>query len=410
METVTTRLCIVGGGPAGMMAGLLLARAGIDGHGAGEARRLPARLPRRHGPPVDPASSWTSSACSSAFLHAPARERVEHSSGVDRRTQLPDRRFQPAADRATVHRLHAAMGFPRLSRRARRARCPASAAACSAEATGLIEADGRVAGVRAERRRTASRSAPICASAPTAGTRRCATAPGFAVEDLGAPIDVLWFRLSRDRPAIRRQRLGRIEPGRIIVTIDRGDYWQCAFVIRKGGADGAAGGGHRRLPRPRSARVAPFLADRDRRARRLGRRQAAHRHGRPAGRWYRPGLLCIGDAAHAMSPVGGVGINLAIQDAVAAANLLAEPLRRGQRHRGRPRRGAGAPDVADAGDAGAAGAIQNNVLGRCWRPTRRCTRRCRCGSSTRCRRCSGLPARLIGMGVRPEHVRSPARA
>ena len=151
---------------------------------------------------------------------------------------------------------------------------------------------------------------------------------GLEVEELGAPMDVLWFRLSR-RADDTDATGGMFLPGRIFVMLNRGDYWQCAYVIPKGSVEEV----HRKgLPAFRAgiAQAAPLFADRVGRARGLGPGQAAHRRGRPAASaGIAAGLLCIGDAAHAMSPIGGVGINLAVQDAVAAANILAEPLRGG---------------------------------------------------------------------------------
>ncbi len=148
---------------------------------------------------------------------------------------------------------------------------------------------------------------------------------GLAGIDLGAPMDVLWLRLSR-RPGDPRQSLGRAEGGRMMVLLDRGDYWQCAFLTPKGGFD-ALCARHRELRR-RAEGARPGIR------RRLGEigiwddmellTVAVDR----LERWYRPGLLCIGDAAHAMSPIGSVGINLAIQDAVAPANILKAALER----------------------------------------------------------------------------------
>ena len=141
------------------------------------------------------------------------------------------------------------------------------------------------------------------------------------------PIDVLWMRISRPPGGPDAARaIGRFDRGRTLVMIYRGDYWQCASLIPKGGYNEV----RRRRPgrpplRDRSSSF-PSLANRVERGPGVGRREAPHRTASTAlRRWSRPGLLCIGDAAHAMSPVGGVGINLAIQDAVAAANLLAEP-------------------------------------------------------------------------------------
>jgi 2-polyprenyl-6-methoxyphenol hydroxylase-like FAD-dependent oxidoreductase len=145
------------------------------------------------------------------------------------------------------------------------------------------------------------------------------------VLDLGAPIDVLWMRLSR-KPDDPQAALGRVAAQKFMVTINRGDYWQCAFVIAKGTFEEIKSKG---LPAflQGIVEVAPFLGDR---VNELASWDAIKLLSVSVDRletWYRPGLLCIGDAAHAMSPVGGVGINLAVQDAVAAANLLAKPLR-----------------------------------------------------------------------------------
>jgi 2-polyprenyl-6-methoxyphenol hydroxylase-like FAD-dependent oxidoreductase len=150
----------------------------------------------------------------------------------------------------------------------------------------------------------------------------------LSVQEFGAPMDVLWFRLSR-RPGDSVDPVGRFDTGRIFIMLNRGDYWQCGFVIAKGSRDQIQAKG---LPafRDSVAQLAPFMADRvgdlqDWAAIKLLTVQVDRLR-----QWYRPGLLCIGDAAHAMSPVGGVGINLAIQDAVAAANLLTDPLREGR--------------------------------------------------------------------------------
>ncbi len=151
---------------------------------------------------------------------------------------------------------------------------------------------------------------------------------GLKVTAFGAPIDVLWLRLAK-HPADPEQLLGRIDNGHILVTIDRGDYWQCAFVIPKGGFDELRRGPIDVLGQ-RIAALAPHLRDR---VRALGDWDDVKLLTVAVDRvetWHRPGLLCIGDAAHAMSPLGGVGINLAIQDAVAAANILAVQLRDGE--------------------------------------------------------------------------------
>jgi 2-polyprenyl-6-methoxyphenol hydroxylase-like FAD-dependent oxidoreductase len=148
------------------------------------------------------------------------------------------------------------------------------------------------------------------------------------VHDLGAPIDVLWMRLSK-RSTDADLTLGHFKPGKVLVTINRGDYWQCARVIPKGAFDQIQRRGLAAF-REDLVEIAPFFRDRalelqDWNDIKLLSVEVDRLHN-----WFRPGLLCLGDSAHAMSPVGGVGINLAIQDAVAAANVLAEPLLHGE--------------------------------------------------------------------------------
>ena len=150
---------------------------------------------------------------------------------------------------------------------------------------------------------------------------------GLEVEELGAPMDVLWFRLSR-RPDDEVETGGQFLPGRIFIMLNRGDYWQCAYVIPKGSVEEV----HRKgLPAFRDgvAAAAPTFADRVHEITDWDQVKLLTVAVDRLKRWYRNGLICIGDAAHAMSPIGGVGINLAVQDAVAAANILAEPLRSG---------------------------------------------------------------------------------
>jgi 2-polyprenyl-6-methoxyphenol hydroxylase-like FAD-dependent oxidoreductase len=221
--------------------------------------------------------------------------------------------------------------------------------------------------------------------------------------DLGAPMDVLWMRLSQ-RPGDPKESMGRFDPGHVFVMIDRGDYWQCAFVIPKGGIDEVKRRGLEAF-REQVAQVAPFLRDRVDELASWDDVKLLTVAVDRLRQWYRPGLLCIGDAAHAMSPIGGIGINLAIQDAVAAANILAGPLRRGpaaldqlravQRRREFPTRITQRAQVLIqnrvisrvlAGQAGGPLPLPVRLL-RDWPFLRR------------------IPARLIGMGIQPEHVR-----
>jgi len=274
-----------------------------------------------------------------------------------------------------------------------------------ADVTGLVEENGRVVGVRAT---TPDGPLEVRAALVVGADGRRSTVrerAGLAVEDLGAPMDVLWFRLSR-RPDDRRNPLGNFGRGKVFVMLDREDYWQCGFVIPKGGIDAIRRQGLQAF-RDAIAEIAPFLRDRVGELRDWDQVKLLTVAVDHLKKWYRPGLLCIGDAAHAMSPIGGVGINLAIQDAVAAANLLAAPLRDGavteydlrrvQRRREWPTRWTQRLQLF----------IQDRVISRVlasqrplsppwflrllgWFPVLR-----------------RIPARLIGMGFRPEHVRTP---
>jgi 2-polyprenyl-6-methoxyphenol hydroxylase-like FAD-dependent oxidoreductase len=230
---------------------------------------------------------------------------------------------------------------------------------------------------------------------------------GLAVRTFGAPIDVLWMRLSR-RETDRAETLGVIRSGRVFVMLNRGEYWQCAYVIPKGGYARLKDRGLEAF-REDVASIAAFLSDRVSELRTWDDVKLLTVMVDRLRRWHAPGLLCIGDAAHAMSPIGGVGINLAVQDAVAAANLLYGPLRDGavssgdlaavERRRLLPTRLTQAAQVA----------IQRNVLAPVLAGRReesialpfpvRMLRR-----YPVLRR---IPARLVGIGVRPEHVRTP---
>jgi 2-polyprenyl-6-methoxyphenol hydroxylase-like FAD-dependent oxidoreductase len=274
-----------------------------------------------------------------------------------------------------------------------------------AEVTGLVETSGRVAGVEA---RTPSGPLTLEADLVVAADGRHSVVrekAGLPVEDFGAPMDVLWFRLSRS-PDDPPQTLGRIGAGQFFIMLNRGEYWQCGYVIRKGKLEEIRAA---RLPvfRDGIVRLAPHLRDRVEEITDWTQINLLTVQVNRLTRWYRPGLLCIGDAAHAMSPVGGVGINLAIQDAVAAANILAGPLRGGpptlaelrkvQKRREMPTRVTQRIQLA----------IQNRVIRSVLGATAplkppRAVRLLK--KFPRLRR---LPGRLIGMGIRPEHVRTP---
>src|SRR5687768_11484997 len=196
-----------------------------------------------------------------------------------------------------------------------------------AEATGLVYNGDRVTGLLIETPGgTREIRADLVVGADGRGSIVRESA-GLESVEFGAPMDVLWMRLSR-KPTDPSQLFGRIDFGRIFVMIDRGDYWQCALVIRKGAFETIRARGIQDL-RDGIVQMNPFLTDRDAELRSWDDVKLLTVQVDRLREWFRPGLLCIGDAAHAMSPVAGVGINLAIQDAVAAANILIPAFSRG---------------------------------------------------------------------------------
>jgi 2-polyprenyl-6-methoxyphenol hydroxylase-like FAD-dependent oxidoreductase len=228
---------------------------------------------------------------------------------------------------------------------------------------------------------------------------------GLPVQDLGAPMDVLWFALPR-RTGDPEGLQGCLDTGRLVALIDRGDYWQCGYVIAKGAAEYVRQRGLTDFQAD-MARMAPFLADRAGEIRSWDQIKLLTVRVDRLRRWHRSGLLCIGDAAHAMSPAGGVGINLAVQDAVAAANILADPLiglrvreqdlAAVQRRRQFPTRATQWIQVI----------LQQRVISRVLTGTTRLQVPAVLRLFQRFPWLRGLPARLVGVGLRPEHIRTP---
>lgn len=285
------------------------------------------------------------------------------------------------------------------------ARYPEFRLIMKAEVTGLIEESDRVVGVHAT-----TRDGPVDVGADlvvAADGRHSIVREkaGLPVKDFGAPMDVLWFRLSR-KPDDPAQTMGRFDIGRIFISINRGDYWQCGFVIPKGQFEEVRRQGLEAF-REKVAQLAPYAKDRVVELRTWDDVKLLTVRVDRLIEWYRPGLLCIGDAAHAMSPVGGVGINLAIQDAVAAANILAGPLRAGrpsveelegvQKRREFPTRVTQWIQVA----------VQRRIIARVLDETKPFKPPFVVRMIGKFPLLQRIPARLIGIGIRPEHVNIP---
>jgi len=274
-----------------------------------------------------------------------------------------------------------------------------------AEAFDLIEQNGRVTGLRA---RTPDGELAIQADLVVGADGRHSTVrerAGLEGRDFGAPMDVLWFRVSREA-GDDAETFGHIEAGAMMIMLNRGDYWQCAYVIPKGGDARVRAGG---LDAFRKSVVAlsPFLAGRIAELKSFDEVKLLTVTVDRLTKWWRSGLICIGDAAHAMSPIGGVGVNLAVQDAVAAANCLAEPLKAG---------------TASDDDLRAIEArrtfpvrftqqfqlmMQNQLISRALAGHERPTPPLLMRLLDKVPLLQRIPARFLALGVRPEHIQTP---
>jgi 2-polyprenyl-6-methoxyphenol hydroxylase-like FAD-dependent oxidoreductase len=395
--------CIVGGGPAGMMLGYLLGRAGVD---TLVLEKHADFLRDFRGDTVHP----------STLRIMQELELLEdfwnqkHSELRALSIEIEGRAFQIADFGRVPTPGHCIVVMPQwdfLNFVMQKGRRFASLKVMmSSEATRLTESAGRVAGVEAM---TPDGPLSVSADLVVACDGRSSTmrkAAGLEARSLGSPIDVLWFRLSK-KNGDPEQVLGHLERDKMLVTIDRSDYWQCAYVISKGGIDRVHANGLEAFRRS-VADGAKFLADRVDELKSFDDVKLLSVSVDRLQSWSKPGLLCIGDAAHAMSPVGGVGINLAIQDAVATANLFAAKLRAGNLQDGEldavRRRRLFPVKVIQR--------MQVTVHERVLKPV--------VSGGERALKAPWVvklldrspwlqrwPAQFIGLGVRPEHVRSP---
>jgi 2-polyprenyl-6-methoxyphenol hydroxylase-like FAD-dependent oxidoreductase len=401
-SAIKTTCCIAGGGPAGMMLGFLLARAGV-----------PVVVLEKHadflrdfrGDTIHPSTLELMHELGllDEFLKLP-HSRVARLSGQVGATTVTLADFSHLPTHCRFIALMPQWDFLNFLA-GQGKRYPAFDLRMNAEATELIEADGLVTGVRVKMQEgTVDVAADLVVGCDGRRSTVRASA-GLAVENLGAPMDVLWFRVSRRRTD-SAETFGHMEAGVMMVMLNRDDYWQCAYVIPKGGVDRVKARG---LPAFRDSVVAmsPFLNDRIGEIGSWGDVKLLTVAVDRLPRWHKPGLLCIGDAAHAMSPIGGVGVNLAIQDAVAAANILAMPLKERrvtdallaavQQRRTMPLRVLQWLQVR----------IQNNVLNPVLASVERPKPPIAAKLFNWFPPLRRIPARLIGLGVRPEHIRTP---
>ncbi len=400
-----TTCCIVGGGPAGMMLGVLLSRAGVR-----------TVVLEKHADFLRDFRGDT--------IHPPTLELMHELGVLDKFLALPHHK---------AHHIYAQFGearfrvadFTRLPTRCRfiafmpqwnfldflarqGQRYSAFELRMETEVTGLLEEDGRVCGVRAsspEGELEVRADLVIGADGRASVVRACSA---LEVEAFGAPMDVLWFRLSR-KAGDPEDPMGHYAAGRILIMINHPAHWQFGYVIPKDTFDDMRARGIEAF-RGAIAELARFAADRVQEIASWNDVKLLTVAVERLKRWHQPGLLCIGDAAHVMSPIGGVGINLAIQDAVACANRIAPPLRDG---------GLTDSDLA---------AVQRRRLFQTWITQRtqvavhnHVTKRVLAGRGSEqlapplpVRVISRVPvlqriaARLVGIGVRPEHIETAA--
>jgi 2-polyprenyl-6-methoxyphenol hydroxylase-like FAD-dependent oxidoreductase len=323
IETLKTTCCIVGGGPAGMMAGYLLARAGVD---VLVLEKHADFLRDFRGDTIHPSTLEVMRELGllDGLLQLPHNQ-VQELHGIIGETDVPIADFSHLPTTCRFIALMPQWDFLNfLVEHAKRFKT--FQIRMEAEVTDLIQQNGPVLGVRVQ---TPQGTLEVRADLVIGADGRSSIVrqrAGLEITDLGAPMDVLWMRLPRhagDPP----QTIGRVNTGAILIMLDRGDYWQCGFVIRKGAFDEIKENGLAAF-QERLASFAPVFSDRVSLLDDWDKIKLLTVKVDRLTRWHCPGLLCIGDSAHAMSPIGGVGINLAIQDAVAAANLLADPLRK----------------------------------------------------------------------------------
>ena len=401
MEAISTTCVIAGGGPAGMMCGFLLARAGVD-----------VTVLEKHKDFLRDFRGDT--------VHPSTLEIMRQLGLLEDFLKLPHSCIRTA--NLVIGDQHLIIGdFARLPTACKfialmpqwdfldflaghAKKLPSFRLLMETEATDLITQDRRICGVEAT---SQGRDIQIKAALTIAADGRHSVLrdkSGLMVEDLGAPFDVLWLRLPI-LPGDPVDLVGRVKGGQLFVMIYRNDYWQCAYLIPKGGFDTIKAEGLSRF-RARLKEIADFAAGRvDGAITDFDQVKLLTVTVDRLTRWARPGLLCIGDAAHAMSPIGGVGINLAIQDAVAAANFLApvlqkrapelRDLERVQQRREFPTRVIQALQVA----------AQNRLLAPTLASNRTPTPPFIFRLLNDWPWLRQFPARIIGLGVRPEHVR-----
>ncbi|MBS0278098.1 MAG: FAD-dependent oxidoreductase [Proteobacteria bacterium] len=404
-KTLSTRVVIAGGGPAGMMCGFLLARAGIDTVVLEKHKDFFRDF---RGDTVHPATlnAIYELGLFDAFRKVPHQELRDIAAEIEG-VPYPVGDFRHLPGHAQFIAIMPQWDF--LNFLAEKAKAlPHFRLLMEAKAVDLLASGDRVTGLVAE---TPDGPLDIAADLVIGADGRHSTIrekAGFKPLERGVPIDVLWLKLPRQE-SDPEAALGRVSAGLLFVMIDRGTYWQCAFVVPKNGFEAIKAQGIEKF-RARLKTAAGFAANRIDAIASFDDVSLLTVAVDRLPQWARPGLLCIGDAAHAMSPVGGIGINLAIQDAIAAANLLWQPLLRGKPTLGDLNRVQARREFAVKVTQGLQVAIQNRIIA----PTLASTAPVKPPFVLKLLKAfpilRTIPAYMVGIGVRPEHIHAPDRA
>jgi 2-polyprenyl-6-methoxyphenol hydroxylase-like FAD-dependent oxidoreductase len=404
-STISTQCCIAGGGPAGMMLGFLLARAGVR-----------VVVLEKHADFFRDFRGDT--------VHPSTLQFMVELGLIDEFLKLPHQKLETAAVQMGAEHVEI-VDFRHLPTHCKfialmpqwdflnflaehGKRYPTFDLRMQADAVELVEENGRIIGLNAN---TPDGALTIRADLVVGCDGRHSTVrqkAALETDDYGAPMDVLWFRVSH-KTGDSADTFGHIEAGRIMVMFDRGDYWQCAYVIPKGGIERMKSDGLEAF-RAQVVEMSPFLSDRVGELKTWDDVKLLSVTVDRLKKWWRPGLLCIGDAAHAMSPIGGVGVNMAVQDAVAAANRLATPLRAGKLTDADLQAVEARRTLPMRFTQGLQLAIQRRVISRVLASHER-------PKPPQFLKLFGvfpilrrIPARLLGIGIRPEHVQTPEAA